>query len=189
MGRPSDFRNTLRHINTRGQFPAIQRLMNAFARVAFSVDVAPVRHPAPAGDAWATASCSVAACTALLTRSGGLYMLGHNYHGQAGCGRGYGDFPLATTPVAIGALSTAEERVVGVSVGFEHVLAVTQLGTLYAWGRGDRGQLGVGDKDSYMSPVRVLGPDDAFLGDGDGGSSSSAGEGGRGNNVGEPEPE
>ena len=42
--------------------------------------------------------------------------------------------------------------------------AVTSSGGLYSWGRGDRGQLGHGDKESYKSAVRVLGPAEAFLG-------------------------
>jgi alpha-tubulin suppressor-like RCC1 family protein len=52
-----------------------------------------------------------------------------------------------------------------VSVGFEHCAAISSRGALYVWGRGDRGQLGTGEDDtaSYAAPVRVLGPDDAFL--------------------------
>jgi hypothetical protein len=43
------------------------------------------------------------------------------------------------------------------------MLAVTSSGALYTWGRGDRGQLGLGDTESYKQAVRVLGPVDAFL--------------------------
>ena len=91
--------------------------------------------------------------------------MGHNFYGQAGAGRGYDvrtGLPIAYTPVRVVGMEEGD-RVVGVSVGFEHMLAVTEGGALYAWGRGDRGQLGVGDKESYKSAVRVLGPRDVFL--------------------------
>jgi len=38
--------------------------------------------------------------------------------------------------------SLAGERVVDVSVGAMHVLAVTEGGRVYAWGRNEQGQLG-----------------------------------------------
>ena len=55
------------------------------------------------------------------------------------------------------------ERIVDVALGTEHALAVTSSGALYAWGRGDRGQCGHGDMDSYMRAIRVLGPREDFL--------------------------
>jgi len=64
---------------------------------------------------------------------------------------------------ADGADAAPTDPVVTVSCGFEHVLASTRSGALYAWGRGDRGQLGHGDKDAYMAPARVLGPSEVFL--------------------------
>lgn len=41
-------------------------------------------------------------------------------------------------------------------MGLEHALAVTSSGGCFAWGRGDRGQLGVGDAIHYTAPVRVM---------------------------------
>ena len=81
-------------------------------------------------------------------------MVGHNFYGQCGVARP--DLEILYEPMAVQGLEKGE-RVVSVAVGFEHVLAVTDQGSLYSWGRGDRGQLGHGDKAAYSSAVRILG--------------------------------
>ena len=132
----------------------------------FRSDAQPTTMPPPgAGDGdWSAVSCSTAAATVLLTSTGALYTVGQNFYGQAGAGQGFGvdELPIAYEPVRVRGMEPSE-RVLSVAAGFEHVLAVTDAGALYAWGRGDRGQLGLGDKEAYKSAVRVCGAADVFL--------------------------
>jgi hypothetical protein len=60
---PLDFRNTLRHINTRGSAPLLQRLMMRLSRRFFPSDMAPAHHPPPPGDAFLAAEASTASLT------------------------------------------------------------------------------------------------------------------------------
>ena len=59
LGMPLDFRNTLRHINTRGQWPAAQRAMMWLTRMAFARDAAPAVFDPPPGDPFVTVNASV----------------------------------------------------------------------------------------------------------------------------------
>jgi murein DD-endopeptidase MepM/ murein hydrolase activator NlpD len=57
--------------------------------------------------------------------------------------------------------------VVSVVAGYDHVLALKNDGTVWAWGRNDAGQLGIGTfGDNYETPVQVLGEKgEGYLGD------------------------
>lgn len=179
-GRPCDFRNTLRHINTHGGFPRVQRMMTVLSRVIFNADTRPELHRplVPPGektvdgdDRFVKTVCGLGALTAAITETGRLHMVGANFYGQCGVGRaGHSDICFSPEPVvgidyAEGDDGRPGDPVVDVAVGFEHALAVTASGALYAWGRGNRGQLGlgIGQRGAYHSAVRVLGPSDAFL--------------------------
>jgi len=48
-----------------------------------------------------------------------------------------------------------EERVVGVSLGFEHSGCVTESGHVYTWGNNYYGRLGLGDENNRYSPTLV----------------------------------
>jgi alpha-tubulin suppressor-like RCC1 family protein len=45
---------------------------------------------------------------------------------------------------------------VSVGCGWDHCLAVTQKGELYAWGSGANGKLGCGDEKARETPCRVV---------------------------------
>ena len=49
----------------------------------------------------------------------------------------------------------AGERVVAVSAGAEHNLALTADGAVWSWGRGCLGQLGHGDRQQQLLPKKV----------------------------------
>mmetsp|Transcript_26717 Transcript_26717/g.44812 ORF Transcript_26717/g.44812 Transcript_26717/m.44812 type:complete len:577 (-) Transcript_26717:375-2105(-) len=51
-------------------------------------------------------------------------------------------------------------RLVASGCGSVHSVCVDEAGALYAWGRNDAGQLGVGDMNSRAAPVKVKGLDD-----------------------------
>jgi alpha-tubulin suppressor-like RCC1 family protein len=206
LGRAHDFKNTLKHINTRrGPLSGLQSIMQRLSNTLFSEDMKPMVHYCPEhpGDSFSAVSCSVGAMTAAITKKGRLYITGQNFYGQ--CGIGKSDPEILYAPefpvVGLGEEQNGDRRggngqttndddddnlggafassrsssssssssnttavdstdpVVQVACGFEHVLALTKSGQLFSWGRGDRGQLGLGlhDKDSYMAPARLLG--------------------------------
>jgi alpha-tubulin suppressor-like RCC1 family protein len=164
VGRPFDFRNTLRHINVKAFSPGFQSLMLTLMSALFPVDVRPLQVRSPnEDDPFVSLSTSRGALTCLLTKSGKLYSIGQNFYGEAGINE-----PQAVTlfePSLVNPTwdSGNGECITQVSVGFEHVLALSNEGQVFSWGRGDRGQTGLGDQGSYQSPARVLGPESAFL--------------------------
>jgi len=48
-------------------------------------------------------------------------------------------------------------KVVKVALGKAHALAVTEQGNVFSWGCGNKGQLGLGDENSRMTPVQIPG--------------------------------
>ena len=156
VGRCADFKNTLRHINLRASSPLLQALVARASLALFPADWAPVALPPPRGEAWAHVACSPGGGTALLTARGALYVCGSNAFGQCGqrtaSREAVEHVPLRVTQ----GWPSPAEGIAGVSLGLEHVLAVSRSGGCYAWGRGDRGQLGTGDTAHYTAPVRLL---------------------------------
>ena len=50
---------------------------------------------------------------------------------------------------------TLKERVVAVSAGTEHSLALTASGAVWSWGSGHNGQLGHGDWETQLLPKNM----------------------------------
>ena len=86
--------------------------------------------------------------TLAINSRGELYAWGDNDNGQVGIGT-ITDAELA--PKRVGTDSDWE----AVSGGGYHSLALKIDGTLYAWGKNDRGQLGIGSTDNETTPQRV----------------------------------
>jgi hypothetical protein len=160
LGRPLDFKNALKHINTRGSLPAFQRFIRKSSNLLFSDDVKPLLFSAPAGDSFSKVVCGMGSLTVFLMKSGKLMAFGHNFFGQ--CGIGESKTEIVYAPMEVKGFDE-DEVIHDAAAGIEHVLAVSRSGKIYSWGRGDRGQLGHGDKDSYMSPARILGTSETFL--------------------------
>jgi len=79
--------------------------------------------------------------------------------GTGGCGKlGHGDQQSQLLPKKIEAF--AGLRVVAVSVGHDHSLALTADGAVWSWGDGDYGKLGHGDWQDQPLPKKV----EAFAG-------------------------
>ncbi|XP_031429352.1 serine/threonine-protein kinase Nek8 isoform X1 [Clupea harengus] len=87
--------------------------------------------------------------TACLTDRGIIMTFGS---GSNGC-LGHGSFNDVTQPKIVEALLGYE--LVQVSCGASHILAVTNEGEVFSWGRGDNGRLGLGNQDSHNSPQQV----------------------------------
>ena len=92
-------------------------------------------------------SAGAAFCLAL-KRDGTVWAWGANAYGQLGDGSAGG---ARGTPTQVQGLS----GVVAIAAGYYHALAVTGEGTVWAWGRNHRGQLGDGTREDRHSPVQV----------------------------------
>ena len=91
----------------------------------------------------------VAVATNILTKEGRIWTFGKNNMGQLGVGTfDVGDHVFGPQLVA-GALSNV--RVVHLSCGNIHTLAVASTGRMFSWGGNDTGQLGQGDVDASRS--------------------------------------
>lgn len=78
-----------------------------------------------------------------------LFACGRNDFGQLGTG----DDITYNTPQLVASLN--EKRVIAVSAGQYHSLALCSDGSVYSWGRNDKGQLGLGDQIDRPTPQLV----------------------------------
>mmetsp|Transcript_19761 Transcript_19761/g.32467 ORF Transcript_19761/g.32467 Transcript_19761/m.32467 type:complete len:447 (+) Transcript_19761:75-1415(+) len=81
--------------------------------------------------------------TGFLNDQGELTIVGYNRYGQ--CGIGSREVFIWDLMPADG--FPTQEKVVDFALGFRHCAAVTDTGALYTWGKGERGQLGLGSSD------------------------------------------
>ena len=86
---------------------------------------------------------------ACLDSEGRVYTWGWGVHGQLG----HGGVEDGLSPRVVTTLR--RHRVVGVSCGYAHTVALTSKGHVFTWGCGLFGQLGTGDTDKHVRPVRV----------------------------------
>ena len=114
----------------------------------------PTRLPSPLGGERAV-SVSVGYYHSLaLSADGSVWSWGHGAWGQLG----HGDRQNQWQPKKLEAF--AGQRVVAVSVGDSHSLALTADGAVWSWGDGRYGQLGHGDEQDQLLPQKV----EAFAG-------------------------
>ena len=85
-----------------------------------------------------------------LTAAGAVYCWGRNDSGQLGAG-------LQASTAATPQLAVSGVTFVALATGWEHACAIAVDGTLYCWGRGDTGQLGLGSTGSRSVPALVPG--------------------------------
>ncbi|CAK8579014.1 unnamed protein product [Lathyrus sativus] len=94
-----------------------------------------------------------------LTSSGQLFGWGWNKFGQIGIGNNFD----CCSPMLVN--FPHAQKVVQISCGWRHTVAVTNCANVYSWGRGASGQLGHGDTIDWNVPIII----DAFSADGCGG--------------------
>lgn len=85
----------------------------------------------------------------VLTDSGRVYSFGNNIFGQLGDDSNETSFK----PSEINGL--IDHKVVAISCGFYHSMALTEEGFVYSWGHNSYGQLGVGNNDNSCQPIRI----------------------------------
>ena len=83
----------------------------------------------------------------------GLYSWGTNDEGQLGLGDSGGAGTYRSSPTQIG--SSSNWSTLSAYGMVRHALAVKSDGTLWAWGDGSDGQLGLGNRTDYSSPKQV----------------------------------
>ena len=102
-----------------------------------------------------------------LRADGSVWAWGGNSRGQLGDGTGAN----SDTPVAVAGLSAG---VVAIAAGDQNSLALKSDGSVWAWGRNDRGQLGDGTANDSEVPVPVSGMTSGVKGIADGADFSLA---------------
>ena len=95
--------------------------------------------------------------TLALSGDGQVFAWGANTYGQLGCGG-----PLDTytsIPVAVDTSGVlAGKHIVAISAGYDHCLALSSDGQLYAWGANSHSELGITGPTSSLVPVAVPQP-------------------------------
>jgi len=84
-----------------------------------------------------------------ITEDGKLYAWGLNQKGQLGMG----DERSRNTPTLVKALQ--DHNVVAVAAGRQHCLILTDTGDVYGCGNNEKGQIGLGKKQSVSTPTKV----------------------------------
>ena len=102
-----------------------------------------------------------ASTTYALKPDGTVWAWGSNEYGQLGNGKIFGTaiYPQQVTITKEDALgATVDVRIKRIAAGAHSVLAVDTNGNVWAWGRNDKGQLGLGDGKAakISTPERVL---------------------------------
>jgi alpha-tubulin suppressor-like RCC1 family protein len=89
-----------------------------------------------------------------VTDAGFVFMFGKGKDGALGLGKAIGD---QLTPKLVKSLPDVRIRSLSCSLGGHHghTLAVDDLGTVYAWGDGYKGKLGLGDMETRSVPTQI----------------------------------
>jgi uncharacterized repeat protein (TIGR02543 family) len=88
----------------------------------------------------------------LITSTGRIFAWGDNASGQLGDG----SVSAKSTPTLITFSSlSSNERIASIAAGFNHSLAITSLGRVFAWGANASGQLGNGTTNLRSTPTLI----------------------------------
>ncbi|KAL3673478.1 hypothetical protein V7S43_001188 [Phytophthora oleae] len=82
--------------------------------------------------------------TVASTSGGEVYSFGKNDYGQLGLGHARN---MKVPALAKTSLGESDDKIVTVSCGYYHTVAISEKGKLITWGRNDYGQLGIGSKE------------------------------------------
>ncbi|GBG28374.1 RCC1 and BTB domain-containing protein 1 [Hondaea fermentalgiana] len=88
--------------------------------------------------------------TVALSKEGNVYSWGRGDDNQLGLSKGGA---LATVPRLVQTLESV--RIVSIAARGAHTLALSAEGRVYAWGRNDEGQLGLGHRDPCKTPTEI----------------------------------
>ncbi|XP_021936482.1 probable E3 ubiquitin-protein ligase HERC4 isoform X2 [Zootermopsis nevadensis] len=97
------------------------------------------------------ASCG-SSHTVAVNEWGQVFSWGSDVHGQLGTGLGENN-DMQLNPKMIKTLATS--HVIQITCGYDHSLALTKDGALYAWGSNSYGQLGFGNQNGHQKPAVI----------------------------------
>ncbi|KAE9014761.1 hypothetical protein PR003_g14648 [Phytophthora rubi] len=160
-GRTHSFRDVIRSTNMQRVLPKLVWWMNSFTRARGVDTLEPALLELPEGERVKKMVCSTA-LTLLLTESGKLFTLGANSYGQCGVGE---ESVSVQPPTHV---DIDGDEIVDIAAGYQHGLAVTKNGTVFTWGKGERGQLGfgTGNADAPQELIALKGKKIAQVGAG-----------------------
>ena len=87
--------------------------------------------------------------TIALDNKGKLYAWGYNKYGQLGIVTNSGTTNANPTPTLINHSNIANKIIVSIACGYDHTIALDNMGNLYAWGANWYGQFGLGNASNY----------------------------------------
>ena len=94
------------------------------------------------------------ASTFAKTNTGEVYAWGNNDNGQLGIG----NTENQSSPIKVNGITNVEEIYIDASsIDGASVFAKTNTGEVYAWGNNRNGQLGIGNTDNQLCPVKING--------------------------------
>jgi alpha-tubulin suppressor-like RCC1 family protein len=96
------------------------------------------------------ASCCGHLHSAAVTEDGSLWTWGQGMQGELGLGK-----IDKTEPTCLHKVVRVGDRVVMVSAGLQHTAFLVASGVLWTYGRGNHGQLGLGDRRNRSRPTMV----------------------------------
>lgn len=91
--------------------------------------------------------------SALITSLGKVYIWGNNSSAQLG----NGTIDNSAVPINITSFFTLEdeERIVDISLGYVHSLALSSTGRIFGWGNNANGQIGDGTNELHTRPLEI----------------------------------
>jgi len=88
--------------------------------------------------------------TIFLTKSSKVYCCGENFHGELGIGKNL------EKSIKIEEIEFFKDKnIIDIFSGYHHSLAISKDGNIYAWGRNNYGQLGLGTLKKQIVPVQI----------------------------------
>lgn len=89
--------------------------------------------------------------TMLLTEDGILYTFGRGNHGATG----HGDTQNRSSPTKMRPCTFKGAKIVAITCGNDHSMAITEEGSLYTWGCGANGRLGHNERKNEFLPKMI----------------------------------
>lgn len=150
FGRPFDFISLLR-INRlhKSFFPILGRVASGITAW-FGDKGGLYVNPRWFSFANITSLASSAGLTVFVTHNGEVFSFGGNRWGQ--CGVDNDNHLHIFSPSPMKSLSSPIQSV---DTGLQHVIALSKDGKVYTWGKGERGQLGNGEKENNHNPLNI----------------------------------